>query len=144
MAVIKYWSVIKTEISKERSVAQTLLAKGHEICQLVETRFIRYSRHTKRRRTVEVNILPGKIIALIPDIALEDMGDIPHTLGIARDAQGSPWRIPGPQISEFQESLSALNSGEFARLIAEAERDNQSRRKTGRRWLKLGDWKPQT
>jgi hypothetical protein len=138
--MIKYWSCIQTEISRELSVAKSIMDKGYEICQLVEIRFIRHSRHAKRKRTVEVNLLPGKVIALFPDIAFEEIPEIPHASRIIRDAQGSPWRIPDPQVSEFAETVSALNSGEWARIIDEAERDNQARMaKKRKKWQKLKD-----
>lgn len=140
--ITRFWSVIRTELAHEKAVARAIIAKGYQVCQLFEVRYIRQNRHAKRKRTQETNILPGKVIALIPDIAMDEMGDIPNVVKIARDGQGEPWRIPEPQVLEFEETLSSLNAGEFARLINEAERDNEARRgKKPRRWVKMSEWK---
>lgn len=140
--MIKYWTAVKVELAREGAVAKEIINRGYRICQLIEVRYTRKNRHAKTRHFTETNILPGKVIALLPDLAIsmDEMGDIPHVNGIAKDAQWQPWRIPEPELLDCMESLGAVNSGEWARLINEAEQDNQARRgKKKRSWVKLGD-----
>lgn len=138
--MIPTWSVIRSELARERAVAKKLVAQGYKVCELIEVRFKRASRRAKRRHMVEVNALPGKVIALVPEIDIDQMGDLPFVLGVARSADGRHWAIPEPQIAQFAENLTSLNSGELAGLIAEAERENQARQgKKKRVWVKLKD-----
>ena len=97
------WLIIRTEPTKEFSVARQVAVQGYGTFLPLEIRSHSVSRHTRRRVITEIPLCPRICFTYIPQELQDQLTRLRYVTGLARNAQGGVFIIPEPQMAKVQE-----------------------------------------
>ena len=116
------WLILKTDASKEFTVAQALSALGHTVWvpTYVATAYERFTAGPgvtlRRKKAIERPLMPSVVLMDNTQgwVALPAMR---HYNGFWRDCFDVPKLIPEIQVTRFRERVEAVNAAETARIM---------------------------